>query len=90
MQLGRRADESMTPRKFLACPARISCEEVRSPLNLFELLTVMLVVGAGYLLGSFFGHRYGVVGWIGGAILGVGLAILAYMALRRLVGVKTR
>ena len=57
-------------------------------MNLFELLTVLFVVAAGYFGGRYFGCDYGVIGWIGGSIASVFLAILAYCGFRRLIGIR--
>lgn len=56
-------------------------------MNIFELLTVIGVIAAGYFGGKFLGLRYGVLGWVGGAVLGSLVAILLYCAFRRLIGV---
>ena len=55
-------------------------------MNIFELVTVIVVIVVGYFCGKFFGLRYGIAGWIGGFVLGSAVVILAYCALRRLIG----
>ena len=56
-------------------------------MNIFELLTVIVVITAGYFGGKFLGVRYGLLGWIGGAFFGSLIAVLLYCAFRRLIGV---
>jgi len=56
-------------------------------MNIFELLTVIGVIAAGYFCGKAFSLHYGLAGWVGGAILGGGLAIGAYCVFRRLLGI---
>ncbi|MCO5062717.1 MAG: hypothetical protein M9963_12120 [Kiritimatiellae bacterium] len=56
-------------------------------MNIFELLTVLFVAAAGYFCGKYFGGNYGVIGWIGGFIAGVFLAVMAYCGFRRLIGI---
>ena len=56
-------------------------------MNIFELLTVLGVIAGGYFCGKYFGHHYGLPGWIGGFVLGCILVIAAYGVFRRLIGV---
>lgn len=56
-------------------------------MNIFELLTVVGVIAAGYFCGKYFGYHYGLLGWIGGFLLGCIFAVTAYCLFRRLIGV---
>jgi hypothetical protein len=57
-------------------------------MNIFELLTVVGVITAGYFCGKYFGLHYGIAGWIGGFVLGSLIAIAAYCIFRRLIGIE--
>jgi hypothetical protein len=59
-------------------------------VNIFELLTVIGVIVAGYFCGKYFGLHYGLGGWIGGSVLGSLLSIAAYCIFRRLIGVTDK
>lgn len=55
-------------------------------MNIFELLTVIAVIAAGYFCGKYCGQEHGIVGWVFGFPLGCILAIVAYCLFRRLIG----
>ncbi len=59
-------------------------------MNLFELLTVLVVIGAGYLVGRYLGAMYGLLGWLGGVVSGVAGATAVYLAFRRLIGISRK
>lgn len=59
-------------------------------MNIFELLTVVGVIAAGYFSGKYLGLHYGLAGWIGGFILGSVVTVLAYCVFRRLIGVTSK
>jgi len=54
-------------------------------MNIFELLTVLAIIAAGYFGGKLLALHLGLAGWIVGSLLGCGLAILAYRAFRFLL-----
>lgn len=97
----RRADLGATTRlsELALSRAVISCSSVYLKLwttrreseapsvNIFELLTVVGVIVAGYICGKHFGFHFGVGGWIGGFALGSLLAVAGYCIFRRLIGV---
>ena len=54
-------------------------------MNIFELLTVLAIIVAGYFGGKLLALHLGLMGWIVGSILGCVLAILAYQVFRFLL-----
>jgi uncharacterized protein YqgC (DUF456 family) len=54
-------------------------------MNIFELLTVLGVLAAGFFCGKYAGSHFGAVGWIVGSVIGCLMAIAVYCGLRKLI-----
>src|SRR6516225_2602354 len=57
-------------------------------MNVFELLTVLAVAAAGLVCGRMFGARLGAGGWVVGATVGIGAALMVLLTLRRFAPVE--
>jgi hypothetical protein len=57
-------------------------------MNIFELLTVLIMVGAGVVGEKVGYHYYGTIGAFFGTICGIGVAVSAYLLFRKLIGVR--
>lgn len=58
-------------------------------MTFFELLTIIACVASAYSVGAWLGAHYGVLGWVLGAIAGIGAFLLIYFIFRKfLIGRK--
>ncbi len=58
-------------------------------MNIFELVTLVLIAACGYFTGKWGGARFGTPGWIIGFIIGLVAAIGLYIGLCKLIGGPT-
>jgi hypothetical protein len=54
-------------------------------MNVFELLTLVVIVSGGHFLGDFLEMKFGLTGWFTGCTLGIGLSILFLRLLQKLI-----
>ncbi len=54
-------------------------------MNIFELLTFLAFIVAGYFCGKLLGLYYGIIGWVVGVAIGIALAICVWIGLDKLI-----